>query len=59
VWVGGGFADVPVRARASCPVGISLDGPYILTEPQCSLLVPPGWRATVDTDGAVLLEVSA
>jgi N-methylhydantoinase A len=58
VWVGGAFAEVPVRPRASCPVGISLDGPYILTEPQCSLLVPPGWRATVDADGAVLLEAT-
>jgi N-methylhydantoinase A len=58
VWVGGAFAEVSVTTRASCPVGISLDGPYILTEPQCSLFVPPGWRATVDADGAVLLEVS-
>ncbi|MEO5875821.1 MAG: hydantoinase/oxoprolinase family protein, partial [Streptosporangiaceae bacterium] len=56
VWVDGGFADIPVVTRVP---GRELQGPGILTEPQCSLLVPPGWQATVDADGAVVLEVSA
>ncbi|MBC6463117.1 hydantoinase/oxoprolinase family protein [Actinomadura sp. HBU206391] len=55
-WFGGGFADVPVLARDGCPAGTEIIGPYILTEPQASLVVPPGWRGTVDPYGAVLLE---
>jgi len=57
VWVSGGFAEVPVRERASFGAGESFEGPYIVTEPQASLLVPPGWHGIVDDHGAVLLEV--
>jgi N-methylhydantoinase A len=55
-WFGGGYGEVPVRARAGCAPGTELSGPYILTEPQAALVVPPGWRGTVDERGAVLLE---
>lgn len=57
-WVDGEFRDIPVQDRSSCAVGQEILGPCILTEPQCSLLVPPGWRATVDALGAVLLEAT-
>jgi N-methylhydantoinase A len=55
-WLDGGFVDVPVRARAAFDPGEEFSGPYIVTEPQASLLVPPGWRGVVDEAGAVLLE---
>ncbi|GAA2091656.1 hydantoinase/oxoprolinase family protein [Actinomadura alba] len=55
-WFGGEFVDVPVRAREDCAEGTELTGPCIVTEPQASLLVPPGWRGTIDAHGAVLLE---
>ncbi|HEY7483683.1 MAG TPA: hydantoinase/oxoprolinase family protein [Streptosporangiaceae bacterium] len=55
-WFAGAFRDVPVRARSGCAPGEELTGPYILTEPQASLVVPPGWRGVVDEQGAVLLE---
>jgi len=45
-----------VRARSAFSPGETFGGPYIVTEPQASLLVPPGWRGTVDEHGAVLLE---
>ncbi len=55
-WLDGEFRQVPVRTRASFVPGESFAGPYIVTEPQASLLVPPGWTGTVDEHGAVLLE---
>ncbi|MFF5259339.1 hydantoinase/oxoprolinase family protein [Actinomadura viridis] len=56
VWLEGRFLDVPTRERAECPPGVELAGPCVVTEPQCSLLVPPGWRGTVDDHGAIVLE---
>jgi N-methylhydantoinase A len=50
--------EVPVVVRSDCPPGTELTGPCVVTEPQSSLLVPPGWHGTVDDRGAVLLERS-
>jgi N-methylhydantoinase A len=55
VWFGG-FTEVPVRARAEYGPGDEIHGPCIVTEPQASLVVPPGWRGTVDDHRAILLE---
>lgn len=56
VWLDGAFRDVPVHPRDGCAPGAELPGPCLVTEPQCSLLIPPGWRGTADRDGALLLE---
>ncbi|MGI5168187.1 hydantoinase/oxoprolinase family protein [Spirillospora sp. CA-253888] len=56
VWLDGAFREVPVRARGGVAPGETVTGPCVLTEPQCSLLVPPGWRGTADDHGALLLE---
>ncbi|MDX6743349.1 hydantoinase/oxoprolinase family protein [Actinocorallia sp. A-T 12471] len=48
--------EIPAHPRASCPPGTPLEGPRILTDAQCSVLVPPGWRATATPEGATLLE---
>ncbi len=58
VWLEGEYREVPVWVRAACVPGQALEGPCLVTEPECSLLVPPGWRATPDAFGAVLMEVS-
>ncbi|GAA4626341.1 hypothetical protein GCM10023196_034200 [Actinoallomurus vinaceus] len=55
-WFGGAFRDVPVRERAGCAAGERFTGPCVITEPQASLLVPPGWTGLVDEHGAVSLE---
>jgi N-methylhydantoinase A len=55
-WFDGAFREVPVKARAECAPGEELTGPYILTERQSSLVVPPGWRGVVDETGTVVLE---
>ncbi|MCP2339638.1 hydantoinase/oxoprolinase family protein [Actinomadura rupiterrae] len=56
IWLSGDWQDVPVRARTSHAPGETFDGPCVITEPQCSLLVPSGWHGTVDGEGAILLE---
>ncbi|MQY02926.1 hydantoinase/oxoprolinase family protein [Actinomadura macrotermitis] len=54
IWLDGAFREVPVLTRAGLTGEIT--GPCVITEPQSSLLVPPGWRGTVDDGGAILLE---
>jgi N-methylhydantoinase A len=55
-WFGGAFREVPVRDRASCVPGERFTGPCVITEPQASLVVPPGWSGVLDRHGAVSLE---
>jgi N-methylhydantoinase A len=56
LWLDGAFRDVPTRERAACAPGEELAGPCVVTEPQCSLLVPPGWHGAVDDHGALLIQ---
>ncbi|GAA1544358.1 hypothetical protein GCM10009678_28800 [Actinomadura kijaniata] len=58
VWLDGAFHEVPVRSRAGLAPGETVTGPCVVTEPQCSLLVPPGWRGAPDDTGALLLEAA-
>jgi len=58
IWLDGDFREVGVRERDGCGAGDELAGPLVVTEPQCSLLIPPGWHGTVDERGAILLERS-
>ncbi|MCO6006539.1 hydantoinase/oxoprolinase family protein [Actinoallomurus purpureus] len=55
-WFGGAFREVPVRERAACAPGERFTGPCVVTEPQASLVVPPGWSGVLDDHGAVSLE---
>jgi len=42
--------------RESLPGGYSLTGLAIIEEATATTVVPPGWRATVSTEGALLLQ---
>jgi N-methylhydantoinase A len=44
--------------RDSLQPGIGIPGPVILDEWTTTTVVPPGWRATRDDLGNVLLELS-
>jgi N-methylhydantoinase A len=48
----------PVMERDSLQPGIGIPGPVILEEWTTTTVVPPGWRATRDDLGNVLLELS-
>jgi N-methylhydantoinase A/oxoprolinase/acetone carboxylase beta subunit len=59
---------VALRARATAPAPLTVEalgrppprrpatGPTVLAEPDCTLWVPPGWRAEVSGDGAWVLK---
>jgi N-methylhydantoinase A/oxoprolinase/acetone carboxylase beta subunit len=59
---------VALRARATATAPLTVDalgrpprrqpatGPCVLVEPDCTLWVPPGWRAEVSGDGAWVLK---
>jgi N-methylhydantoinase A len=58
VWLDGAVHEIPAIARDACAPGDKPSGPCVITEPQCSLLIPPGWHGTVDDHGAIVLERS-
>lgn len=45
---------VPVYDRAALAAGQVFDGPAIIEERETTIVVPPGWHATVDTFGCVV-----
>jgi N-methylhydantoinase A/oxoprolinase/acetone carboxylase beta subunit len=43
--------DVAVHRREELPPGAQLEGPFLVTEPTCTVYVQPGWEAVVDAHG--------
>ncbi len=56
LYSGGRWHDVPIHDRDRLRPGDSLPGPAILIEPTGTIVIEPGWRATVRTDGTVILD---
>ncbi|PSP37077.1 5-oxoprolinase, partial [Halobacteriales archaeon QH_2_66_30] len=52
---GGTFRETPVYERASVPAGAAIDGPAIFEGGESTVVVPPGWRTTVDGRGTIEL----
>jgi len=48
--------DTPVYDRDVIPLSIIIDGPAIIKESTATTVVEPGWRASVDAKGNVILE---
>lgn len=51
----GGSTDCRFFWRADLRPGAAVAGPAIIEEPTATTLVPPGWAATVDASGALIL----
>jgi N-methylhydantoinase A len=51
-----GWQEIDVRERATLGVGSELEGPAVVEFAESTLLVRPGWRATVDEVGTLNLE---
>jgi N-methylhydantoinase A len=51
----GRFAPTPIYDRAALPIGAAIDGPAIVEEPGSSTIVPPGFHASVDGFGNLVL----
>jgi N-methylhydantoinase A len=58
VWFGGERLATRVVPRASLAAGARLEGPVLVTQLDSTTLVAPGWAATVDAHGNLLLERS-
>ena len=50
ITLAGGVRAVQVP-RPALPVGATLDGPAVVTQPDATTFIPQGWRATVDPAG--------
>ena len=49
VWIGGGWRGVPVYDRDRLPEAV--EGPAIVEEAHATLLLPPGWRLAMSSEG--------
>jgi N-methylhydantoinase A len=54
----GGWREVHVRLRDELVSGEGFDGPTIVEFPESTCVVRPGWRASLDEAGALVLERS-
>jgi N-methylhydantoinase A len=59
VYVDGGWADAAWYDRARLRAGDALDGPAIVTEMDSTTLILPGYTATVDPSGSLLIRPAA
>jgi 5-oxoprolinase (ATP-hydrolysing) len=55
VWFDGAWHDTPVYERAALASGDRIAGPAIVAEANATTVVEPGWRATVQPGGALIL----
>ena len=56
IWFGAGVVDTPVYSRDELQFGHEIDGPAVIIEASATTVVEPGWRATVDRLGNLVLE---
>jgi 5-oxoprolinase (ATP-hydrolysing) len=54
-WLSGDWRDVPLYVREDLRAGETFDGPALLAERGATGWIAPGWTATVEPDGTVLL----
>lgn len=54
----GEFVETPVFERDILQSGHCLKGPAVIDEMESTILIPPGWRMTVDDHGNLLGEVT-
>jgi len=55
----GHVVECPVYERESLPAGAGIDGPALITDPESTILLPPGDRAVVNAAGHVVVEVAS
>jgi 5-oxoprolinase (ATP-hydrolysing) len=54
-FMGGAWGEVPLHDRADLGPGDAIDGPAIIAEANATTVVDPGWRASVNELGHLLL----
>ena len=58
VWFPDGWAETPVYDRDRLPAGAAFPGPAIVQQTDCTSVVEPGNRASLDSIGNLILDVS-
>jgi 5-oxoprolinase (ATP-hydrolysing) len=58
-WFGGKWRDTPAYEREEMPAGTAVVGPALVFERFSVTVVDPGWTATVDGAGALVIERAA
>ncbi|MFS0772300.1 hydantoinase B/oxoprolinase family protein [Sphingomonas sp. 1P08PE] len=56
MYLAGASRPAPVHARGGLAAGAVVAGPALVIDPVSTVVVDPGWRATVLADGTLLLE---
>ena len=59
VWFPAGWQEAPVYRRERLPRDAHLEGPAIVEQLDCTTVLEPGDRATVDAMGNLMIEVAA
>jgi 5-oxoprolinase (ATP-hydrolysing) len=57
-WMAGDARQTPLYARATLGVGVQIAGPAIIADDSATTVVEPGWTATVDALGDLILELT-
>ena len=55
-YVEGEWVATPFFDRASIPAGYPVTGPAVIIEPTSTVVVEPGWQATITTSGDLVME---
>ncbi|MGN6572401.1 MAG: hydantoinase/oxoprolinase family protein [Pseudolabrys sp.] len=56
VFHGGAWHDTKVWSRLDLPTGAAIEGPAVLEQPDATIFIDPGLKATVDKLGNVIVE---
>ncbi|MEM7405431.1 MAG: hydantoinase/oxoprolinase family protein [Pseudomonadota bacterium] len=59
IYCDGTRRDVPFHRRDMLLAGHAISGPAVITQPDTTTCVLPGWHATVGADGTLLLEAAS
>ncbi len=56
VYLDGARSPCPLFDRAALPIGATVDGPAVITEPTGTNMIEPDWRGRIDDLGNLVLE---
>lgn len=57
VWFEGAMCDTPIYAREKIPVGQAFEGPAIVEQMDCTIVIEPGWVAEHDVLGDLVVKM--
>jgi N-methylhydantoinase A len=57
VWFDGGFVDTPIYRRETLPLDAKFTGPAIVEQLDCTTVIEPGNRVSLDALGNLIVEV--